>query len=699
MIKEIVQFTEKLTSDIRQRGIKPKDGLHILLKLTEKEDIFSIDLDNTQHIRYTKKMEENLASQENELVEKLKMLQQNAWMVDSAKGLDNPEKGIHSASPFLMAFKSDFFEGGGKNVASQAKKNKNREGIPARFQRYFSKAFDLFEENERESLSQKYTVFKNFFLQEDSPVYYKTILDRIVKESEQKTEELESEIKELKEQEKSADKSEKETFTTKIKHLTEKLEHYKPLTETDYILFYLDEELETYQKPYNRYLADRLFNTPLFTTAPNEDNELFGTSNFRNGFNSSMPFLLHQTATFDISGRISDWEALKLNEFQSILPRKVLPNPLPMFVFENETLNEKVISYFNENDGKVGYKEIITNLINSKNKDKVGNYYLLFYQNTKDGLVFQDFDFVPKFDYELKDEVNDREYWKVEDLFDINFSTEVRNVFDFQDRIVREMFSNALITGSSKSEKLIYKYFDDIDSNYCKSAKIYLLAMSYRKAFYDFIYKSQRQAITKNMFDDIMQTSILEHIRLDEGEIKNGQLRNKEYFNIRKKLNIWFSLSENFVLSDSNSNPNPTTTMANQLPKYREFVRQLAEKNADVENTEASIEEFAFAAGQVIYYIFKKSKSQDTSYQRLEPYLQKTNFDEFQKVICNEFARYKHENYSRKFQQVSSFVLSYSTDANVKEYLPQILAGIFSDNLLYGDKEEIKTEVENKEGD
>ena len=294
-------------------------------------------------------MNNSLISKEKDLLEKLKMLQQNAWMVDTNKCLDAPAKGIHSASPFLIGFKPDFFEGGGKNSSRRAK---NKKEIPERFQRYFSKAFDLFEEDERESLSEHYTVFKNFFLQEDSPVYYKTVLDKIVKEYEQETEKLENQIQELKEQEENADKEEKKKLKDKRDDLSERLERYKPLSETDYILFYLDEELEEYQKPYNRYLADKLFNTPHFTTAPNEKNEIFGTSNFRNGFNSSMPFLLHQTATFDISGRISDREALKLNEFQSILPRKVLPNPLPMFVFENETLNEKVISYFNENDGK-----------------------------------------------------------------------------------------------------------------------------------------------------------------------------------------------------------------------------------------------------------------------------------------------------------------------------------------------------------
>ncbi|WP_338813365.1 hypothetical protein V9L05_18500 [Bernardetia sp. Wsw4-3y2] len=499
-----------------------------------------------------------------------------------------------------------------------------------------------------------------------------------MKEYEQKTEELENQIQELKEQEKNADKSEKEDFKKKISDKAEKLERYKPLSETDYILFYLEEDLETYKKPYNRYLADKLFNTPHFTTAPNEDNELFGTSNFRNGFNSSMPFLLHQTATFDISGRISDREALKLNEFQSILPRKVLPNPLPMFVFENETLNEKVISYFNENDGKVGYKEIITNLVDTKNKDKIGNYYLLFYQNTKDGLVFQDFDFVPKFDYDLKDE--EGKDWKVEELFETknsNIIGKISSVFEFQDKILPIIFNNNLIV-RTKEKGIIYKYFDDIEEKYCKSSRNYLSILSYKKAFYDFVYKSQHQAITKTMFDDMMQVSILEDIRLDEiaGYKKEGILHP---FHILNKLNIWFSLI-NYFPSESKTQ---TSIMASKLPHYRAFVEELAVKGAKLDTSTVKVDYFAFTAGQIIAQIFKQSKSETLKYQRLEVYLRVSTLADLIKVISLEFKKYKHGNYTTTFTKVLPFLTSYELDdEQLNDYLPQLLAGFFSETLL-----------------
>jgi len=111
----------------------------------------------------------------------------------------------------------------------------------------------------------------------------------------------------------------------------------------------------------------------------------------------------------------------------------------------------------------------------------------------------------------------------------------------------------------------------------------------------------------------------------------------------------------------------------------------LAVGNADI--SQNSLEEFAFAAGQVIYYILQKSKSADTSYQRLEPYLQQVTCEGLKKAIANDFARYKHENYSTRFEKAAAFVLTYQTEENMKKVLPEILAGIFSNNQLFPKKE------------
>lgn len=108
--------------------------------------------------------------------------------------------------------------------------------------------------------------------------------------------------------------------------------------------------------------------------------------------------------------------------------------------------------------------------------------------------------------------------------------------------------------------------------------------------------------------------------------------------------------------------------------------------NGKAKENDIDDREFMFAAGQVITYLHSKSRAGDTSYKFLEPYLQKTDAMELKKAIANSFARYKHENFSRNFENASSIVLTYDTNANIKEYLPELLAGIFSNNQLFSSK-------------
>src|SRR5690625_6385078 len=125
---------------------------------------------------------------------------------------------------------------------------------------------------------------------------------------------------------------------------------------------------------------------------------IYGNSNFMITFNNKMPFLLHQSATFDIPNRISNLDAIALFEFEDVLKNRTLPNTLPVYVYESE-LKEKIIALYAE--GRRNFRDIINSLYQSY-KDDFQNYYLLNWSNTREGIVFNDFDFVPKFEYELK---------------------------------------------------------------------------------------------------------------------------------------------------------------------------------------------------------------------------------------------------------------------------------------------------------
>ena len=652
MIKELANFTKDLHEDFKNLELKCREGLHIMLQIVKNEDILSIDPKLVNFEIYSKKMNE-----ESEFITRCKFLIQNAWCIDTNKCFDLPTKAIHSCSPFLVAFKREHLEGGEK-FNENAKNNKKQ--VSERFSSYFEKAFELFETEEEK---QRYTLFKNFFVFKD----FENVLKQIEVIHTEKRDELTNRLESLKQVQKDeTDKVKKEEQKNHVKELETELLKVKEIEDSEYILFYLDEPLEVYIKPHSKYLADKLFNTDKYNTEPNEEGLIYGTSNYMNSFNSNMPFLSHQTATFHITGRISNVESKLLNEFNQILGRKILPNPLPIFVFKYE-LQQKAIGIFKESGFKVGYREIIEALIQD-HKEDIGNYYLLNWVNSADGIIFRDFDFVSKFEYEYRA--------IVEDLFEAKYQTHLETIFDFQNELLPIIFNNNFIV-KTKEGAVIQKYFDEIDSKYCKSAQNQILILKYRKAFYDFVYKSKRQAITQEMFHDIMKVSILEDIRLDK--IENGN--HKEYFNIRKKLNIWFSLYEQFTQNNINEK-----TMASKLKDYQEFVEKITNDEADFDT--ATDEQFMFVAGQVIDYLMSKSKSADTSYQLLEPYTQKSNCRELQKSITNDFVRYKHANYSSNFEKAASFVLTHKTGVNLKNYLPELLAGVFSKNQLFATKKE-----------
>jgi CRISPR-associated protein Csh1 len=642
MIKELINFTENLDEEFKNLGSTPKEGLHIRIKLIASESgETSIDTSDFEYEQYSKKQKNEVS----DFLRQCKLLHQNAWCIDTNKCFDLPTKAIHTCSPFAVAFKREHLEGGGKFKENEGKKKQ----IYERFGEYFVKAFDLFEDKED---AEKYVLFKHFFTHNT----FTSILQKIEDDYSAKRIMFDEELLQIKElQKNSTDKAQKEELKSQAALIEQKLLKVKPLEESDYILFYLDLPSDLYREVHKRYLDDKLFNTAFYNTEPSEDGIIFGTSNFMNGFNSNMPFLMHQTATFDISGRISNIDAKLLNELKNILPNKTLPNPLPIFIYKEE-MQRKVIGIFKESEFRFGYKEIIQRLVED-NSDDISNYYLLFWQNTKDGIVFKDFDFVTTFEYVIS---KDKPI-AISNLFDIKEKggkenkhyPVIHNIFDFEQQVMKPFI---------QSKYFRVDYFGDLNKeDYAKLDLTFSSYSRYRKAVYDYVYKSQRNTIDGHIFDEMVFNAI-------KDDVKN----NNDY-GIREKLNIWYSLYAYF-------NTNNKINMENKLKDYQSFVAAIV---ADEALTEITDEKFAFAAGQVIDYILSKSKSADNSYNLLEPYLQQSKCVEFKRAIANDFGRYKHENFSKNFEKVAAFVLSYETSANLKHLLPQILSGVFSKNQLF----------------
>ncbi|GLB54169.1 hypothetical protein NBRC110019_32100 [Neptunitalea chrysea] len=638
MIKELINFTESLDEDFKNLGLNPKEGLHVSVK--KEIDSLGVSKIVVGEFEYFSKKQKNEIST---FLKRCMLLHQNAWCIDTNKCFDLPTKAIHTCSPYAVAFKREHLEGGIKYKNNQVGKKKQ---IYDRFNLYFDKAFELFED---EGEKEKYISFRNFFTHKE----FSNWIDKIENQNAGKYQNLLEEEEQLKsEYKETKDKVEKDTIKKSISEIEQQLLKVKPLEDSSYIIFYFDVPLEQYKEVHKRYLDDKLFNTDKYNTEPDENGIIHGTNNFMNGFNSNMPFLMHQTATFDITGRISNVDAQLLNNLKNLFPNKTLPSPLPIFIYKEE-LQQRVISIYKESGYKAGYKEIIQKLIED-NEEDIYNYYLLFWQNTKDGVVFRDFDFVSKFEYKIKD-------LAVHNLFQIKekgskvdkYYPRIKNIFEFEQLLFKPLLQN---------KYLRLDYFGDLSKDdYEKHDLVFISYSKYRKSVYDFVYKSQRNTIDGNVFYEMVFNAILDNL-------KNGNS-----YGIKEKLNIWYSLYEYF-------NPKQNINMINKLKEYQDFVESILH---DKELTDITDEKFAFAAGQVIEYILSKSKSADSSYNLLEPYLQQSKCVEFKKAIANDFGRYKHENFSKNFEKVAAVVLSYETDTNLKHLLPQTLSGVFAKNQLF----------------
>jgi len=246
-------------------------------------------------------------------------------------------------------------------------------------------------------------------------------------------------------------------------------------------------------------------------------------------------------------------------------------------------------------------------------------------------------------------------------------SYKLDNVFEFETVLLPKIFNNTLVVHTKKGDVLL-KYFEQVNPSYTTVVN-YQNVLKYRKSFYDFIYKSRRESITGVMFYDLMMSGILDDIK-----------HYKHADSIKEKLNILFSLNANF---DPENNNFGGLDMSSIIPELQSKLNQILGDGDGLHI--ASDEEFAFAAGQLIYYILYQSETSNKTHALLEPYLTKSDPELFKTAITRGIEQYKHKLRfgHRRLQRLASEVLGYKPTKKIKDLLPVLLAGYFSDCLVF----------------
>ena len=449
------------------------------------------------------------------------------------------------------------------------------------------------------------------------------------------------------------------------------LEIYQKLKDKESVNIYLETpSIEDYRKVHQIYLSEKVFNKDKFNVEV--DNQTFGVSDSLSGFNDKKMFLQHWSAPMEYNYRINGLDARRVWQFFQMQKNRQLPNPMPVFVDHEERTSGAVATY--QEDRRRGHAEIIKAIIDKSQHGNIGNYYLIFFQGGLKGSRIIDLDFVSAFRYKMED-------MRIREIIPMNGRLEsevkVEHVFDFERNILKIIFNNQMVQ-KRKDGSWGLNYFAELEykPKYGMTANTLDKMLKYRKAFYDFIYKSKREAIQQKHFDDILESSILEDIRMDQ--FKKTYNTNRE--KILKKLNIWFSLYEYFDFTQFSNSLNDLP-MASKIESYHDFMEGLVDGTKHIEETYDG--QFAFAAGQVIAYLFSKSRSNDRSFSRLEPFLQKRECGLFKQAILRFFEMYKHENFSNNFRKPFAEVMAFATKEDLKNLMPIVLAGFFSENKLF----------------
>lgn len=612
MIKEICQFVETLEEqapDLFEEGAKLKEGIYIALDIGFNDGKY--ELRNVDENGNILKDDICLYTKKEEMTpffNRCRMVLQASKPVSAAK-IFNPNKKIFNVtcSPYSVGCTKKIIE---KNLSDIGKDGIQIELI----KQYFKKADEFVEDGQ-------------------SRIWFEAF---------------------------------KSYLSNNFWNLLEEI-GYRNLKDTYVVVFFLKEpSIDEFKQPYQKYLQQNVFNKADYNA--HFQDAVFGISDSLSSFNDKKRFLQHQSASFKYNYRILGENAQLVWKFFQLQQNKQLPNPLPIFVEKEEAdLNTDIVKLFNS-EKAVGYSEIIRSLLNLE-RTNLQNFYLLFIQM---GQII-DFDFVPIFKYIIKNKEN--EDFEIKELFGLDatiyFDSHKNNIFDFQFQIVNYIFNKQLVQ-ETKAGTLWIKYFDDLEikPDFGLTDTIYNLLYKYRRAWYDFIYKSKQQGITMFMIDEMIRDSIFDDLRHDEELKKTSQ--------IRKKLSIWFGLQPLF------DNHFKTNSMANKTVELQKKIRDVAQtESLHIE----SDDEYAFASGQVIWKLLIQSKSANRSHALLEPFLQKTDPALFKQAIANTFNMYKHEFilYPNKygFDKLMSEVMGFiPIITNMKEHLPMILAGYFSESLF-----------------
>lgn len=660
MIREIINFTNDLLKDIpdiMQWKAKPDKGLHVFIDIDANGNWTNRQLIKGQDYDYYDGSNEDIKL----WTDCCRFQEASSYISMQKVSKFDKKKKIHSCSPFSLAY----------NFHYNKDSDKQEAGIKV-FKRSDHPSKDDIEENNKLIRQKRYELIKSRLKDYERNAIKMYGLNMSDYKDDLFAEQPYKYKKQI------------VGFFSSIPDIMDTvctLPEYTLLVDKDYLHIYLRSvPIEEQERLHRSYFRNDIFGGDTLT-------EDFGSVAFFTAYDSKKIFLRHKTSYLKdgVSQRFSADDALALHAFEQLLGRKnCLPNPLPIVVDKRE-INKKIVSLFNESEEPLSFHALLKQLFKAANIRSLSDFYLLNCRRTGNGIVIDDFDFVPQFRYMMEDgtmiyNLTDAGITK-DKVLNMFPDKKIRTIFDFESIVVKDIFNNSLV--KVKDRNYSSSYFGEINPKYVVGGNLMAgLILKYRKDIYAYIYKSKTNAINQRMFDDMMYQSILSNIHDDDVEYRFFDSNN----NIKNKINIWFSLYGLFSQSNNNS------LMASRVTELRETMRKVANGEAYLPSDEA----FAFGAGQLVSYLIDRSAASNKTYAMLEPYLQKSKISQLQAAISQTIGTYKHDIKVGKgrFEHLAADVITYDSNADMKPLLKYFLAGCFCPCVIYEKKDNDNKENE-----
>lgn len=470
----------------------------------------------------------------------------------------------------------------------------------------------------------------------------------------------------------------KNEFIEKLKLINESVKNYnqneKKEIKFDKVYIFFDTQDEYYKEAQLNCLKGKTFSEKVTGTSGDiEDIDSLKESDLLSGFSDRKEFLQHRTAMFQKDFKVPSSNLTIINSFITKLKNN-FPKPLPIFIDKDE-LNRDFIKIY-EKDKKLTYADIFERIYSKEEgieDSDLQNYYLLYAQVENKKFIIKDFEFVPSFNYKLG--------YKIESAFeDFNkFPRTINNIFEFQRIIIRELFDNCLFKKDEKTDNYTNNYWGEVKAQFCKSNNNYRLILQYRKAFYDFVYKSKKQALTGNMIKDIILSGVIDALQDEKYRNKNSAKEER----IKALLTIYFNLNQYFDTNNSNFNK-INISMATKTKELLAYAKELVsddekhfEENEDMQ--------FAFCFGQLVYYLLSQSEASNKTHSLVLAYLQKSDFELLKQKAKEDATKYSYKISfnNRRFNKMSGEVFGYIPKTNFADLNSFFLAGYFSKNIIY----------------